>query len=424
MKTKRPLLFQSLASAVDQVLLSGLNFLIGIALTRYASKETYGLYSQLFAAGLLTTVLLGALIGTALTTLSVRLPPAERLILVARAARIQWAASAVLAVISGVGVSVLAAELNFAENRVYLGLSFAAFVFALGSRENCRSALFIHLQSENVAKLDFIFVFVTLIGAAYLWLMGHITVASILCVLAISNGIAAIFYSFSLVRSAGPSRGWRSYLTDFESLWSLSRWTLSGAILGWFISNSYLYIAGGFLGIEALADLNAARLPMIPIVIVATAWSNVAFPAFGGMIASSNWDRLRRFVITSFLLLEGFVLVYIVIVQALWPWISLEVLGEKYRHVSDLLVLWGCYFAANTGRNVLTMLLCSYGAYRDLFWQDVIAIPVLLISCGVLMPWFGVKGALTGMIALELWRLVIYSIYLLPRAKKNQLGSS
>ena len=79
-----------MASVIDQALLSGLNLLIGLALIRYASKETYGLYAQLFAAGLLTTTLLDALIGTALTTLSTRLASGDRTGFVARVVREDW----------------------------------------------------------------------------------------------------------------------------------------------------------------------------------------------------------------------------------------------------------------------------------------------------------------------------------------------
>lgn len=407
---------------VDQVLLSGLNFAIGIALIRYASKETYGLYSQLFAAGVLSTTLLDALIGSALTTLSARRSVDERVMLVARTLRIQWIASALLAVIAGVGIGVLSATVGLSENSLGLALSFAAFIFALGSREYCRTALFIESRPEIVAKLDAIFVAVAVLGAALLLLVDHVTVTEIMCLLAAANGVVAVLYSADLVKTKGSAVAWRHYVTDFQLLWSLSRWALVGSIAGWLVNNSYLYVAGGLLGVAALADLNAARLLLIPISILSVAWSRVARPTLGQLIAATEWDSIRRFLLKSTLAMEGFTVVYVAALWLAFPWLSAHVLGEKYQHISHLLLLWGIYFAVNSARNVGTTLLTSFGAFKALFWQGLASLPVLLIACWVLIPRFGVIGALGAMIAVEVWELLVNWAYLLPRARQQQLA--
>lgn len=407
---------------VDQVLLSGLNFGIGIALIRYASKETYGLYSQLFAAGVLSTTLLDALIGSALTTLSARRSVDERVTLVARTLRIQWAASGLLAIMAGVGIGVLSTTVGLSENPLGLALAFAAFIFALGCREYCRTALFIESRPDIVAKLDAIFVAMTVLGSALLLLVDRVTVTEIMCLLATANGVVAVLYSTDLVKTEGSSATWRHYVTDFQLLWSLSRWALIGSIAGWLVNNSYLYVAGGFLGVAALADLNAARLLLIPISILGVAWSRVARPTLGQMIAATEWDPIRGFLLKSTLAMEGFTVVYVVVLWLAFPWLSIHVLGEKYQHISHLLLLWGIYFAVNSARNVGTTLLTSFGAFKALFWQGLASLPVLLVACWVLMPRFGVMGALGAMITVEAWELLVNWVYLLPRARQQQLA--
>lgn len=406
---------------VDQVLLSGLNFGIGIALIRYASKETYGLYSQLFAAGVLSTTLLDALIGSALTTLSARRSLDERVMLVARTLRIQWAALGLLAVMAGVGIGVLSATVGLSENPLSLALAFAAFIFALGCREYCRTALFIESRPDIVVKLDAVFVAATVLGSALLLLVDHVTVTEIMCLLATANGVVAVLYSTDLVKTEGSSVTWRHYVTDFQLLWSLSRWALIGSMAGWLVNNSYLYVAGGFLGVAALADLNAARLLLIPISILGVAWSRVARPTLGQMIAATEWDRIHWFLLKSTLAMVGFTVVYVVVLWLAFPWLSTHVLGEKYQHISHLLLLWGVYFAINSARNVGTTLLTSFGAFKALFWQGLASLPVLAIACWVLMPRFGVMGALGAMITVETWELLVNWAYLLPRARQQQL---
>ncbi len=421
MKARRPFLFQSMASIIDQALLSGLNFLIGIALIRYASKETYGLYSQLFGVGLLTTTLLDALIGAALTTLSARLSPDDRVSFVARTARIHWVVSAALAALAGTGVWAFAETLALAESSVALGLAFAAFTFSLASREYCRTALFIRSHSDVVAKLDLVFVVLTLLGATLLLLVDNITVTEIICLLATSNGIAAALYSRSLVRDADPNTHWKDYSKDVRALWSLSRWAVAGSVLGWFGNNSYLYFVGGLVGVAALADLNAARLLLMPIVIVGMAWSRVARPAMGQMIANSDWEKLRRFVLKSFMTMEGITIVYVVVLLTSFPWLSSHILGGKYRDILVLLMLWGCYFAANAARIIGTTVLTSLGAFRALFWQGLVSVFLLVLMWSWWIPQFGAIGGVSAMIVVELGELLANHLYLLPRAKAKLL---
>ena len=410
------------ASIIDQALLSGLNFLIGLALIRFATKDTYGLYSQLFGVGLLITTLLDALIGSALTTLSARLAAGERVLFVARAARIQWGASAVMALLTGVGVGVACAVLELSAKPVLLGLSFAVFAFALGCREYCRTALFIESRPEAVAKLDLVFVLVSVVGALSFLLLDQIEVHQIFFLLALSNGSAALFESAFLWRNAGAQSTWHNYIADARQLWGLSRWAVMGSVVGWLGNNSYLYFAGAMVGVAALADLNAARLLLIPVIVVTMAWARVARPAMGQMIASGENAKLHRFLWKSTLSIEVFAVAYVAILFLAFPWLIAHVFGAKYSGISSLMLMWGAYFAISCARNVGTVLLVTYGAFRALFWQGVLSLVILLSTALWLMPMWGEKGALVAMIIVELWELLVNYVVMLPRARRQQLN--
>lgn len=410
-----------MASVIDQALLSGLSFLIGLALIRFASKETYGLYSQLYGVGLLTTTLLGALIGSALNTLAARLPADERSRFVARTARLQWLASAVLAVIAGTAVGATTSLVGLTKSPVLLGLSFTAFIFAQGSREYCRTALFIESRADAVARMDLVFVLATILGASVFLVAGDISVHLIFLLLATSNGISSLWFSATLWRGAPQEVNWEKYRTDARRLWSLSRWAVIGSVVGWLGNNSYLYFAGAMAGVAALAELNAARLLLIPIVIVGMAWVTVARPAMGQMIANSENKKLRAFVWKSTVVMEGFALGYVALLLISFPWLIGPVFGDKYSGVTDLILLWGLYFSVNVARNVGTVLLTSYGTFSDMFWQGIVSLMILLAATLALTPVFGVAGALSAMILVELWELVVNYAYMLPRARRQQV---
>ncbi len=405
------------------MLLSGLNFLIGLALIRFATKETYGLYSQLFGITVLTTSLLEALIGSALTTLAARVSESDRVGLVARAFRIQMAAALVFALVCGLGVWALSFDAAHKDDAgVGLACAFAALICALSCREFCRTALFIESRPQAVALMDLLFVaFTVLAGGLMLW-QTTLTVTTVIATLALTNGAAAVFFALKLWwPSSGIAKQSEQDQQPLRALWKLSRWALVGAIIAWSVNNGYLYFAGGFLGVAALADLNAARLLLIPISIVAMAWSRVARPTLGKTIVAQDWGRLRRWMAWSTLAMEAFALTYVAMLLWGFPWLSANLFGEKYQHISGLLLLWGIYFAVNCARNVGTTTLISFGAYRVLFWQGLSSVPVLIVGCLVAIPQFGVMGALAGMVLVEVCELVVNWFFLLPKAMRHEL---
>ena len=403
------------------MLLSGVNFLIGLALIRFATKEAYGLYSQLFGVSILTASLLEALIGSVLTTLVIRMPVAERSGFVARAFRLQLSASAVFSIACGVSLWGLSLWTASSESPLLLAISFALFIFALSCREFCRTALFAQSRPDRVILMDLVFVVMTVFaGGAFVW-RGHATVVGIVSLLAVTNFLAAVMFGRQLLALAGTGRLWPHYRKDIRTLWSMGRWALIGAVVAWLVNSGYLYFAGGFLGVAALADLNAARLLLIPISLVAVAWSRVARPTIGALVAASDWSKHRHLLVVSTLVMEGFAVTYVGGLLLGFPWLSAHVLGEKYQHVAGLLMLWGVYFAVNSARNVGTTSLASFGAFRALFWQGLLSAVILVMTCLIAIPRFGVQGALAAMIAVEVSELLVNWFYLLPRARQSLL---
>ncbi len=153
------MLSQSLASIIDQFLLSGLNFGIGILLIRLATKEEYGAYTQLFAAGLLAATLLEAFLGTTLTTLVARKESKEQSKMIVAAKKLQHRLSIGMALFFGIGGAAFLHNLK-EENIIVIeiGLAFGLYIFTLTQREFRRTLYFLKHKATDVLKLDFAFV--------------------------------------------------------------------------------------------------------------------------------------------------------------------------------------------------------------------------------------------------------------------------
>jgi O-antigen/teichoic acid export membrane protein len=393
----------------------------GLVLIRFATKETYGLYSQLFGVTILTTSLLEAMIGTALTTLAARVADAERVFLVARAFRLQMVIAFAFATACGIGVYALSFYTPFVEAPSGLALAFFTLILTLSCRECCRTALYLQSRPEVVAAMDFGFVVSTMLGGIVVLFLGQATVTTVIALLAFTNGLAAAYFAVMLSWPRHYHDALPHFDQDFRALWSLSRWALTGAIVAWLVNNGYLYFAGGLLGVAALADLNAARLLLVPVSIVAMAWVRIARPVIGQSIVVKNWRHLAQFNLRSTLVMMAFSFIYVGLLMVAFPWLAQNVFGEKYQHVAELLVIWGLYFAINCARNVGTTTLVSFGAYRATFWQGLSSVPILILGCLLLIPKFGVRGALGAMIFVELLELLTNWFYLLPRARRGDL---
>jgi O-antigen/teichoic acid export membrane protein len=415
-------LFSSIASIFDQALLSLLNFIVGIALIRLASKEAYGLYTLLFSAGLLSTALLDALIGSALSTIAPRLPDQERTDLISRVARLYWAASLGVALLFGLGADIGARSAGFTENPEAVGIAFALFIASLSTREFCRTALFTNSKAVAVAKLDSLFFGLTVVSAfAYVYFADAVTIFGTMLVLAFSNGVAGLIFSIHWWKKGlGVSRS--QLVTDIQMLWRLSRWAFAGAVNGWLGNNAYLYFAGVYISVEASADLNAARLLLVPVALLSMAWSRVAKPAAGRLIAQNNLLGLEKFAWQSIGALVTMIFAFSVVLVLVLPWLQTNLLGPKYQEAIALVPLWALYFMVNGARAVGTTFLMSYGWYRVLFWQGSISLGLLAASCLILMPKFGIFGALCAMIIVESIEFLTNMTILMPKAKRKHSG--
>ena len=64
--------------------------------------------------------------------------------------------------------------------------------------------------------------------------------------------------------------------------------------MAWVASYSYLYLAAAFLGVTAAADLNAARLLLMPVALLTVAWGRVARPVITRWQAEGRERDLTR----------------------------------------------------------------------------------------------------------------------------------
>lgn len=414
------LLTHSLASLIDQALLSGLNVALGLVLIRLTTKESYGVYAQLVAVGIFAAMVIEALITNPLTTIAPGRSPDQRAQLAILLLRFQWRLSIVLALLLGVGGAIITGLTGIDAHPVLLGIAFTAYLFTNAQREYHRSINFIEARPRRVLHIDIAYVMTVAIGVGILLQIEYLTVPAIFSVMGLANIIGMqcgrIRQTHVCMQAAAASMTYRAAVAE---IMQRGRWALPGALLSWLTSYSYLYIIAAVLGAAASADLHAARLLLMPVSLSVLAWSRVARPMVSRLFAVRDWRHLDRLAWASVAGVEIVAVLYIAVLWLTLPWLEMHVLGAKYQGLEPMVLGWSGYFVIYAARWIGSSLLISKDQYRLLLGSGIIGLVVMLISASVCVPWYGAWGAILALIIVEVVNLLLTWAFFLPMLRRR-----
>ena len=397
------LLNQALLSLFDQAWLSALNLAIGLILIRMVSKDSYGVYSQLFAAGLFAVSMLESIVSNPLVNVVSGKPPEDRASIIQNMGRYQGRVSTLMALVLGTVCAGVALALSLPDPWL-LGGIFALFVKANAQREYARSLAFLDQRPQRVLRMDLWYGAGVLLGILALMWASRLRVEGVFAVFALAS-VAAL-------PLAGESWPWRwekraDYRETVRQAWRRGRLALPGAGLAWGVNYSYLYLVAAWLGAAASAELMASRLLLMPISLCVVAWARVARPRIGELVARRAQHELDKLFAWSVAMLLALSAVYVLVLWQLFPWLKVYALAGKYDSAEPLLLWWGIYFAVYTVRWVGTAALMGKDNYGFLLIQDIIAFCAVLAAMALLVPGLGLAGAIIALIIVETFNLLM-----------------
>lgn len=417
---RRRLLADSLASLLDQGALSALNLVLGLVLIRLTAKESYGLYSQLYVAGIFVTSMLEAVVTGPLTTIAPGLG-AGRGAFTAHLVRYQNRLAIGLALAFGVLCAAASWQLALEPHPLLLGLSFAVYIYGGALREFGRSVGFIDGQARAVLAMDACYVAAVAAGIAALVVADALTLPGTMLVLGVANLVVLGMRNMGAAPDpAAPDPGYRAAIA---AVWQRGKWALPGSLVAWLTNYSYLYLAALWLGVAASADLNASRLLLMPISLCVLAWSRVARPHTVRLLAERRRNAIDRYAWASVLGIELLTFAYVGVLLLMLPWLQHFVLGAKYAGVEPLVLAWGLYFALNGARWIGSSLLTSGDRYRMLLVSGIFCLVVMLAATSYAVPRWGAWGAVAALSLVELLDLLLIWAILLPRVRREHFGA-
>ncbi|MFZ6773768.1 lipopolysaccharide biosynthesis protein [Undibacterium sp. SXout7W] len=416
-------LSSSILSVIDQGMLSALNFAIGALLIRLVNKDDYGLYGQLYAGGLLVGLVVDSWIAGPLTTVASAVHENTRKRLLRRYWYRQIFWTLAMAFLAFAAVEFLPAVTHYSNKSWLLGTVFAAYLIGNGLREYSRTVGFIQSDIPSVLRQDVLYAGLVVSGLAIIYTFFQVELVAVFIVLALSSLLCILLTLKHLMArttaiDVDDAEDMQVLASHQETIRGHGRWAVLGVIVGWLSNYSYVYLSGAWLGLSAIADLNASRLLLMPIPLAVAAWSRVARPEASRLMAAQNWAGLRKLTLLSIGVIELVVLAYVIVLLLALPWLEDYVIGSKYSGLDPLVMLWGGYFAVNAARWVGTSWLSSGGAFRSMFILGSVTLALVITITSVSIPRWGSAGAILALIAVELFELIVVWKFILPRLQK------
>lgn len=391
------------AAIVDQVVLSGTNFIVGLLLIRYATDRDYALYVLVQSALLLVITVHGSWLTGPLAILTPQLSAEERWRTIGSVKHAQRRFLGVLA------VPLLLVPLLGYLTGLFPGL--LAAVIAIGvlagwaslRREYLRSVLLMYSRTHSLLGADSVYAASLLVGVALALLFGKPVVigAALALVFAALAGAAAGH------RALAMTHAWKEegVVTIWPGIRRLGFWSLLGASTYWFLGQSFNYVLASRIDLKAVADINAARLLLMPALVLTAGVASLLTPSAATWYAEIGLRRLVRRLL-MFLLVVGFLEVtYFACVWTSRDWLFVDVLHKNIQDRDHLLILWAGLAIIALFRDVLQCALIATGRLKSLAWQVGISTAVALPLMWFGVAWWGVAAALIGQIVGEMINL-------------------
>lgn len=388
-----PAVLRPLASIGDQMLLSALNLGLALVLIRTTDPASYGLYLQWFAVVLLVYSLVDASLGASLVSGYNHLSnQAARVSLISGYVRKTLLAVVVASCTSGLAWWAYIAPQGAGTSSAppaWVGLAAVAFNGTYAWREFKRSTGHLLQKPFSVLGMDLSFGLGLALGIGGLWVTQRMELGAVLGVLALSALAATgLWIKLPFRLPAGQTRT----LVRWRSVWDTSAWAIGGASLAWVSNHAFLYVSAALLGLAATAQVGAARLFVMPLSLITLGWKNTARADIGDLIHARNSAGVKRYLWRSVGMITGFGSAYLVVLWAVYGWLSAHLLPDAYQGLGVLIVAWSVYALVYNVRNVGSVLLAAMGHFKPLFKLDVTSLVVQAVAMPVVVPHAGAWG--------------------------------
>lgn len=388
----KPYVGYRLTSALDPLITSGTMFIVQTAVLVSASKLEFATYSLAYSYVVMGQAMLAALFGGPLITLLGELPEESGRVAISEAVlRFQFASS----VVTGVGGLAMAAALGLP---IGIAILVVFSLIGLSFRDALRSVLAAQLQLTEALVVAIRFSLVTTLVLTVMLFTLH-RIDAMLGLVALATGSL-----ITVLRPIATGVSTRARLPSetIRRLMGMAAWSVPGAAVIWLQNSFYLTVVALSLSLDAVAEVSAGRMIVMPILITASGLLRLAQVQASRKLLNEGRDSAIRSAqrpALACLAIGGGI--------AVGCWmadhtIDHRLLPNGFPHAMALAGAWTTFTAATVARGFYSSLFQAMGRYREIFLLNVAILPLVIVGIIIGPRVIGLSGAVLPMAGGEL----------------------
>jgi O-antigen/teichoic acid export membrane protein len=392
-------------AVIDQLLVSGTNFITVLMVARAVSASELGAYSVVMAIGLLLANSQAALIAKPLSAIGVTRPPEQFGAYIAATARLQ--------VIGTAGTTIVVASLGLLASAIWdvhfvelLFIALPLFVF-WQLQELTRRVMFAQNRPRAVLLNDMVSYGLQAVMVAGFLAAGRLTVVTALSIAASTSALGVII---ALVQAPQLRQRPESLSTLWRENWKFGRWIVLADSIHAVSSRLYIYLSAALLSTATTGVLQAISQVSNVLNVFMFALMSTLMPRFARTLADHGTEALHR-VVTGWMVATTAGAALILAVPFFTPETTLGLLfGGRYDGNGDLLRLQ--LVAALVWIPTYMLTLAIY-AHRASWIFPITQACNLAIACSLgayLLLTHGLAGALIASGITGILNIAIYTV--------------
>jgi len=379
-------------AVLDQGLISGSNFVLGVALARWGGLEAYGAYMVMFAAFLLIANLYQSLLIDPCIVLAYSLFPSNNGQYLRVLLRMHAIFSVGFLALAGT-ILALAPRLNLHGLLVnaLTGLLIATPLVLLFWLARCIA--YVEFAPGRAVAGSAAYCGVMATGLVVAHATGGVTPERVFVCTACGAAVASVCLLFRYRHSSpsadkGPALGevWGRH-------WKFGRWGVGTVAVGWAQTNSLSFTGGYFLGLKGVGGLNALTGLLLPMLQVLFAAARIVLPRIAQRFTLHGADATHRPVIRAAVAMTALSATYWLALTVAHATLLRLVYGERFLAYAYLVPIIGLALIGWAA-----ILACDIGFSSVQQPQAPFPLKILMVAITVLvgtaMSWrFGLPGA-------------------------------
>lgn len=382
-------------SVLDEGMIAGSNFLIGVLLARWLVPDQYGAYALSYSIFLVLVVSYNALILEPIAVFGPTFHLDSRQKYLGTLVRIQIVA--VLLVMAVLGLSSYFAGHVLATPSVASaleGLTLAAPFLLIFSFT--RFAFYLDFKPGGALSGSVFYCVLATGGLMFLYGQGLLSPFTAFLLL----GVAALVSSTIQLVRLKPALQWKFFdetlVEVWQKHWSYGRWSLPTSILSWLPANLFYFLAGSFWGLSQTGALKALTNFVVPLghltvalSLLLTPYVSMKFGQQGSLGANLPVQRIN-----TLFFLGG--ISYCVLISVFRNPIFHALYGHRYHEFIYLIPLAGIVAALNMAGSGSRIGLRAIQSPSSIF-VSYSAASAACVVFGIPLVWiYGVSGALVA----------------------------